>query len=324
MDIKNKIVQPIGQEFEEFKQYYLQQFNSSIELLDNALKHVAGTSGKMMRPMLLLLSAKSCGNINASTFAAASALELLHTASLLHDDVVDESNMRRGLPSLNTVYSNRIAILTGDYLLSSSLYNVAQTKNNEIIEGLAQLGRTLSAGEMLQLELQRTGAYCEEKYLQVIANKTASLFASCGRFGALSANADKESVYRFGRFGELLGICFQIKDDIFDYFNSDIGKPTGSDIKEGKITLPALYALQNSSDEKIKNIARKLGNALPLEDDEITTLIETAKSCGGIEYALARIEEYKSEALSLLDDSLPQDCREALTAYMQYVITREK
>lgn len=324
MDIREKIKQPIEQEFQLFKQFYLQQFSSSVELLDSALKHVAQTSGKMMRPMLLLLAAKSCGRVADATYAAASALELLHTASLLHDDVVDESNMRRGEKSLNAVYSNRIAILTGDYLLSTSLYNVAQTKNNEIIEGLSQLGRTLSAGEMLQLELQRTGGFCEQKYIDVIRNKTASLFACCGRFGALSAGAEAAEVERFGRFGELLGMCFQIKDDIFDYFNSDIGKPTGSDIREGKVTLPALYALKNSTDEKVHIIADKIGRALPLDDDEIQTLIEAAKSCGGIEYALARIEEYKVEALALLGDDIPEECREALTAYLEYVISREK
>lgn len=324
MDIREKIKQPIEQEFVAFKQFYLQQFGSSVELLDSALKHVAQTSGKMMRPMLLLLAAKSCGKVNDSTFAAASALELLHTASLLHDDVVDESNMRRGVKSLNAVYSNRIAILTGDYLLSTSLYNVALTKNNEIIEGLSQLGRTLSTGEMLQLELQHTGGFCEEKYIDVIRSKTASLFACCGRFGALSVGADARMVERFGRFGELLGVCFQIKDDIFDYFNSDVGKPTGSDIREGKVTLPALYAMQNSTDEKVHNIADKLSRALPLSEDEISLLIDAAKSCGGIEYSLARIEEYKAEALALLGNDIPQECREALTAYLQYVISRDK
>lgn len=325
MDIKSIIREPIAREFEEFKQYYLKQFCSSQSLLDSALKHVASTSGKMMRPMLILLAAKSCGNINDSAFAAGAALELLHTASLLHDDVVDESNMRRGVPSLNAVYSNRIAILTGDYLLSTSLYNVAQTKNHEIIEALSQLGRTLSAGEMLQLELQRNGGFCEENYLDVIHNKTASLFASCGRFGALSAGAEVDVVQRFERFGELLGICFQIKDDIFDYYSQDVGKPTGSDIREGKVTLPALYVIANCDDEKVKDIARKLNGGTSLTDEEIALLIEKAKSCGGIDYSLRRIGELRAEALAILDAlDIPEDCRKALAAYLEYAITREK
>lgn len=325
MDIKSIIKKPIVEEFEAFKQFYLQQFSSKQPLLDSALKHVASTSGKMMRPMLILLSAKSCGNVNDSAFAAAAALELLHTASLLHDDVVDESNMRRGVSSLNAVYSNRIAILTGDYLLSTSLYNVAQTKNNEIIEGLAQLGRTLSAGEMLQLELQRSGGFSEENYIRVVRSKTASLFAACGRFGALSAGAAAEVAGSFERFGEILGICFQIKDDIFDYYSQDIGKPTGSDIREGKVTLPALYALSHSTDEKILAIGRKLNDGSALTEDEITLLIETAKSSGGIDYALQRIEEFRIEAHDLLASlHISEDCREALEAYLEYVISREK
>lgn len=325
MDLKSIIREPIVEEFESFKKFYLQQFNSSLSLLDSALKHVAGTSGKMMRPMLILLTAKSCGNVNDSTFAAAAALELLHTASLLHDDVVDESNMRRGVSSLNAVYSNRIAILTGDYLLSTSLYNVAQTKNNEIIEGLSQLGRILSTGEMLQLELQRSGGFSEENYLRVVRNKTASLFASCGRFGALSAGADADVVNSFDRFGEILGICFQIKDDIFDYFSQDVGKPTGSDIREGKVTLPALYVLEKSNNENIRSIGEKLNAGESLSEDEIALLIETAKSDGGIDYALERISEYRAEALALLDSlNIPEKCRKALAAYLEYVIAREK
>lgn len=325
MDIKSIIKKPIAEEFEAFKKFYLQQFSSSQPLLDSALKHVAGTSGKMMRPMLILLSAKSCGSVNDSAFAAAAALELLHTASLLHDDVVDESNMRRGVPSLNAVYSNRIAILTGDYLLSTSLYNVAQTKNNEIIEGLAQLGRTLSSGEMSQLELQRCGGFSEENYLSVVRNKTASLFASCGCFGALSAGADISIVKNFERFGEILGICFQIKDDIFDYYSHDVGKPTGSDIREGKVTLPALYALKHSTDDNIRSIGEKLNNGIALTEDEITALIEAAKSIGGIEYSLKRIEEFRTEALELLHSlTIPDDCRQALTSYLEYVVSRDK
>lgn len=324
MDIRETIKLPIKHEFEAFRQYYSEQFKSSVPLLGSALAYVSDSVGKMMRPMLTLLAAKSVGEINNRTFYAAASLELLHTASLLHDDVVDESNMRRGALSLNAVYSNRIAILAGDYLFSSSLYNSALTQNAEIIEALSQLGRTLSSGEMLQLQLQQKGGFCEEKYFEVIKCKTASLFACCARFGALSAGASQEVASRFERFGELLGICFQIKDDIFDYSNADIGKPTGSDMREGKITLPALYVLANSSDEIIPVISEKLEKGISLSESEIEKLINLSNSCGGIEYAVSRLEEYKSEALFLLDESIPCDCRSAMSAYLEYVVTREK
>lgn len=325
MDIREIIKLPIKTEFDAFGKYYAEQFKNGIPLLGSALEHVNNSVGKMMRPMLVLLAAKSVGTINRSTFYAATSLELLHTASLLHDDVVDESNMRRGVPSLNAVYSNRIAILTGDYLFSSSLYNASLTRNHEITEGLSQLGRTLASGEMMQLQLQSSGGFCEDYYYEVIRCKTASLFACCARFGALSVGADEATVAKLGRFGELLGICFQIKDDIFDYFNSDIGKPTGSDMREGKITLPALYVLSNSNDSTLLAINEKLQKGgSDLDETEISILIEAAKTGGGVEYAMSRIQQYKTEALSLLDDAIPADCREALSAYLEYVISRDK
>ncbi len=324
MDVKNKIQLPIKAELEAFKQFYSEQFNSHVALLNKALAHVSDSSGKMMRPMLVLLTAKSLGEVCENTYLAASALELLHTASLLHDDVVDESDMRRGKLSLNAVYSNRIAILTGDYLFSSSLFNAAQTKNNEIIELLSSLGRTLSEGEMLQLELQNNGGYSEERYFNVIKCKTAVLFATCARFGALSVGANKNMVDDFTRFGELIGICFQLKDDIFDYYDTDIGKPTGSDMREGKITLPALYTLNHISSPFTDNIKNKLEQAEALEEDEIDMLIELSKSCGGIEYTQRKIDEYHAEALSLLPVDIPVECRQALEAYLDYVVARSK
>ncbi len=324
MDIRETIQLPIRSELHSFKQYYSQQFKSIVPLLDSALEHVGASVGKMMRPMLLLLVAKSFGEINEKSYTAAAALELLHTASLLHDDVVDESHIRRGAPSLNAVYSNRIAILTGDYLFSSSLYNAALTQRNDIIEGLSQLGRTLSAGEMMQLELQQSGGFSEEKYLKVIECKTASLFACCARFGALSVDADTDIVNRMELFGRLLGICFQIKDDIFDYYNSDIGKPTGSDMREGKITLPALYVISHAKSSAVDTINAKLQKGVLLDENEISYLIELSKSEGGVEYALSVIERYKAQALSLLADDIPAECRNALVAYLEYAVSREK
>ncbi len=320
------IQQPIEVEFTAFKEYYATLFRSNIPLLDRALSHVSRSSGKMMRPMLVLLTAKSVsGTVCECTNYAAAALELLHTASLLHDDVVDESPMRRSLPSLHTLFSNRIAILAGDYIFSSSLQNAAMTKNVEIIENLSILGQSLSKGELLQLQLQQNGGFSEDNYIEVIRNKTASLFATCCRFGALSVGADSAATDAFARFGELLGICFQIKDDIFDYYDSaELGKPTGSDMREGKITLPALYVLNNSNDPFVQELLSKLNEGYTMNDSEIDTLIELSKEQGGVEYALRRIEDFRAEALSVIPSSVPDDLREALTLYLDFVISRNK
>lgn len=324
MDLKTAIQAPIKQEFEVFKEYYNAQFNSEIPLLNSTLRSVSSSVGKMMRPMLLLLAAKSCGAVSPVTHAAAASLELLHTASLLHDDVVDESSMRRSLPSLNALYGNRIAILTGDYLFSLSLSNAAKTKNIEIIEQLSQLGCALSSGEIMQLQVQRNGVYDEENYLNIIKGKTASLFASCAYIGALSVGANESVAIDFRKFGELLGICFQIKDDIFDYYTSDIGKPTGSDMREGKITLPALYVLRTSSAPLAAAINDKLASGKELDEMEIESLIELSKKEGGVQYALDKIEQLRTEALACLPPAIPVDCRDALVAYLDYVISREK
>ena len=217
MDLISIIKKPIVEEFENFNRYYLEQFNSSVSLLKETLDYVAHSTGKQMRPLLLILVAKSLGKMGNETYAAATSLELLHLASLLHDDVIDESDMRRGVKSLNSLYTNRIAILSGDYLFSTSLYNASLTKNVEIIEMLSKMGQTLSAGEIMQLEQQYKLNYSEERYFKVIEAKTASLFKCCASFAALSVGADEKSVEDYGRFGELLGCCFQIVDDIFDY-----------------------------------------------------------------------------------------------------------
>ena len=320
------IQQPIEAEFNIFKEYYATLFRSNVPLLDRALAHVSRSSGKMMRPMLVLLTAKSiAGRVGECTNYAAASLELLHTASLLHDDVVDESPMRRGMPSLHTLFSNRIAILSGDYIFSSSLQTAALTKNVDIIGSLAQLGQQLSKGELLQMQLQQSGGFSEENYIEVIRNKTASLFATCCRFGALSVGADAATVDAFSRFGELLGICFQIKDDIFDYFSSDeLGKPTGSDMREGKITLPALYVLKNSDTPFATELLAKLSEGYTMGDDEVKTLLQMSRELGGIDYANRRIEEFRAEALAEIPAQVPAELREALTQYLDYAISRNK
>lgn len=324
MDYLATIQAPIVKEIDDFNNYFRKQFTSNVELLNSALSHVSESTGKLMRPMLVLLVAKSLGDVTERAFAAASAMELLHSASLLHDDVIDESDMRRGRPSLNVAFNNNIAVLTGDYLFSQALNNAARTGDIRIIEELANLGKELSSGEVMQVELEQEGTYSEENYFKVIYNKTASLFVCSALCAVYSVGGNDEYASAFANYGKCVGICFQIKDDIFDYFNNDIGKPTGSDMREGKITLPALYVLNNSLNPFISSIKEKISSGINLDEKEIETLIEIAKSEGGVEYARSCIEKYRTDAIASLPKDIPVELHDALVAYMDYVIQREK
>ena len=307
-----------------FNSYFESQFKSDLPLLDSALRYVNEGTGKKMRPILLLLVAKYLGNLNIKMLASASAMEMLHTASLLHDDVIDESDKRRGRPSVNVAYNNSIAVLVGDYILSQSLNNAATTRDYRIVEELSILGKALTRGELMQLDLQRNGSYSEENYISVIKYKTASLFVCCCACAVYSADADTEMLERFKKFGENIGICFQIKDDLFDYYSNDVGKPTGSDMREGKITLPALYVLENSNNPILESIRAKLSASQFLDENEIGQLIRISIEEGGIGYAENMIERYRYEALALLPEDISDELREALTAYIDYVIKRDK
>ena len=320
----NTITRPIEKEMAMFNSYFESQFKSDLPLLDSALRYVNEGTGKKMRPILLLLVAKYLGNLNIKMLASASAMEMLHTASLLHDDVIDESDTRRGRPSVNIAYNNSIAVLVGDYILSQSLNNAATTRDYRIVEELSILGKALTRGELMQLDLQRNGSYSEENYISVIKYKTASLFVCCCACAVYSADADTEMLERFKKFGENIGICFQIKDDLFDYYSNDVGKPTGSDMREGKITLPALYVLENSNNPVLEPIRAKLTASQFLDENEIGQLIRISIEEGGIGYAENMIERYRSEALALLPDDISDELREALTAYIDYVIKRDK
>ena len=320
----NTITRPIEKEMAMFNSYFESQFKSDLPLLDSALRYVNGGTGKKMRPILLLLVAKYLGNVNIKMLASASAMEMLHTASLLHDDVIDESDKRRGRPSVNVAYNNSIAVLVGDYILSQSLNNAATTRDYRIVEELSILGKALTRGELMQLDLQRSGSYNEENYISVIKYKTASLFVCCCACAVYSADADNDMLDRFKKFGENIGICFQIKDDLFDYYSNDVGKPTGSDMREGKITLPALYVLANSNNPLLEPVRAKLSASQYLDENEIEQLIRISIEEGGIRYAENMIEHYRSEALALLPDDIADELREALTAYIDYVIKRNK
>ena len=278
-----------------------------------------------MRPMLILLIAKNYGGISSVTQHSAVGLELLHTASLVHDDVVDESKERRGQASVNAEYNNKVAVLVGDYVLSTALLNVALTNNTHIVQSLAELGRTLSNGEILQLSNIQNSEFSEEVYYEVIKMKTAALFEACCEIGAMSANATEEDLEKAKTFGRNLGIIFQIRDDIFDYYDSkEIGKPTGNDMSEGKLTLPVLYALNSTEDEEMKTIARKV-KSRDVSQEEISRLVAFTKANGGIEYAEQKMLELRSQCLQFIDaDSVTEEIRIALTAYIDYVIQRNK
>lgn len=278
-----------------------------------------------MRPMLILLIAKNYGGISSVTQHSAVGLELLHTASLVHDDVVDESKERRGQASVNAEYNNKVAVLVGDYVLSTALLNVALTNNTHIVQSLAELGRTLSNGEILQLSNIQNSEFSEEVYYEVIKMKTAALFEACCEIGAMSANATEEDLEKAKTFGRNLGIIFQIRDDIFDYYDSkEIGKPTGNDMAEGKLTLPVLYALNSTDDEEMKAIARKV-KSRDVSQEEISRLVAFTKANGGIEYAEQKMLELRSQCLQFIDaESVTEEIRIALTAYIDYVIQRNK
>ena len=323
MDFLSLIKQPIGAELEEFVQLFDKSLSGKDGMLGQALDHIRNRSGKRMRPMLILLIAKNFGLVNEATQHAAVGLELLHTASLVHDDVVDESEERRGQASVNASYNNKVAVLVGDYILSTALLSVSFTHSDEIVKELAELGRTLSNGEILQLTNIRNQEISEDVYYQVIKQKTAALFETCAGIGALSVDASKEKVEAARKFGQNVGIIFQIRDDIFDYFESkEIGKPTGNDMAEGKITLPLIYALNKKDDVEMKNLAAKV-KAGTVNQDEIARLVAFAKESGGIDYAEQRMNDFHRDASLFIERFVDEpSLKAALNAYLDFVIKR--
>ena len=323
MDYLKLIKQPIEHDLLDFIDLFNQALTHDDGLLSQALAHIRQRGGKRMRPMLILLMAKNYGQVSSVTQHAAVGLELLHTASLVHDDVVDESTERRGQASVNATYDNKVAVLVGDFILSTALLHVSKTGNQRIVEYLAELGRTLAAGEILQLTNIQNQEISEEVYYQIIKNKTAALFEACASIGALSAGASDEDVKRAAQFGQNLGIMFQIRDDIFDYYDSkEIGKPTGNDMAEGKLTLPVIYALNHSHMDSMMTLARKVKSG-GVNADEIAVLVEFAKQAGGIEYAEQRMQDYRQQCQRYIDDDVKSESiRLALTSYVDYVIQR--
>ncbi|HCD77068.1 MAG TPA: octaprenyl-diphosphate synthase [Prevotella sp.] len=325
MDYISRIKQPIESELSDFNELFNEALSHTDGLLSQALAYIRQRTGKRMRPMLILLMARNYGSVSEVTQHAAVGLELLHTASLVHDDVVDESEERRGQASVNATYDNKVAVLVGDYLLSTALLHVAYTRNTDIVRYLAELGRTLASGEILQLSNISNEKISEDVYYQVIKQKTAALFEACCAIGALSAGASEEDIELAKLFGQNLGIIFQIRDDIFDYYDStEIGKPTGNDMAEGKLTLPVIYALNSTEDSEMKELAYKVKER-SASQEEIHRLVAFAKANGGIEYAEQRMNDFHQEAMRFIDVHVKdKELKDSLVAYLDYVVRRDK
>jgi len=317
------IKRPILAEMQMFEKTFGEALSTDNPLLLSVNDYVLQKSGKQLRPMLVLLTAKLCGEVNKSTIFGALSLELLHTASLIHDDVVDDTLERRGKPSINARWTNKIAILSGDYILSKSLGCATKTDNLPILKSIANIGMQLSDGELLQLVNAQFSETAEANYFTIIRKKTALLFSTCTEVGGLSVNANEESLVHLRNFGEYLGICFQIKDDVFDYSeNLKIGKPTGNDIRDGKVTLPLIYALLNTQGDEREKVLSMIDNReFSLENIQFITRF--ALENGGVEYALTQMELFKNKAIEELNGFDDSDVKNSLIKCAEYTASRE-
>lgn len=323
MDSLQLIRKPIEEEMGKYKEVFATYLTHTNPLLNEVLGQVGMRSGKMMRPILVLLSAKLFGDISESALKTAAALEFFHTASLVHDDVVDASDKRRGMPSVNSAYNNKIAVLVGDFILANALQCVHETSSVRLVSILSKCAQRLASGELLQMHSVHNQEISEKVYFEIIRNKTAALFGACSESGAVMGNASEEEVETLKNFGEMLGICFQIRDDIFDYEHDEsIGKPTGNDMQEGKLTLPVIHALYKVNDEDMFVIAHKVkdGEATP---EDVMRLVEFTKANGGIEYAYEMMGRYASDAKALLDKYPDSPVKSSLLHYVDYAIGRK-
>lgn len=321
LDIQH-LALPVAEEMERSRQQYDQLLHHPNPLLDKVLRHFSEHKGKMMRPMLTLLCAKIFGEIDSKTISTALSFEFFHNASLVHDDIVDDSNERRGTPSLNAVFGNKIAVLAGDYLLALGLRLSSSTNDHLLTDMLAQAAQEIVSGEFLQLGNIENHHISEEVYYKIIRAKTAALFATCAKAGAEAVNAAPQDVKNMERLGEIIGICFQIKDDIFDYIaGNEIGKPTGNDMLEGKLTLPVIHALLTSQNQEMLSLAIRVkeGNVTA---QEIASLVDFTIQNHGIEYAIQTMEKFAEEARTLLLQYPDTPVRSSLLQYVDYVIER--
>lgn len=317
------IKRPIANELKEFESHFRNAMKSKVALLDRIMYYIVQRKGKQMRPMFVFLTAKLLGNVNESTYHAASLIELLHTATLVHDDVVDDSNERRGFFSINALWKNKIAVIVGDYLLSKGLLVAVENDEFKLLKILSVAVKDLSEGELLQIEKARRLDIDEEVYYEIIRQKTASLIAAACSAGAASATKDEATIEKIRLLGEKIGIAFQIKDDLFDFGTDDVGKPLGIDIKEKKMTLPLIYALSKSPRSEKRHIINLIKRHSH-KKKKVAEVIDYVRNSGGLEYATKAMYHYREEAFKILDEFEDNDARTALKALVTYVTERKK
>ena len=324
MKVVERIKEPIYQEMELFEEKFTQSMYSKVALLNRITHFIVNRKGKQMRPMFVFLVAKLLGEgkVNERTYRGAAVIELIHTATLVHDDVVDDSNKRRGFFSINALWKNKIAVLVGDYLLSKGLLLSIENEDFDLLKIISVAVREMSQGELLQIEKARNLDITEEVYYEIIRQKTATLLAACCAIGAQAIDAPPEEVKKMHRFGEILGMAFQIKDDLFDYSEQKIGKPTGIDIKDQKMTLPLIYTLSVVSKTEKRAMINIIKNHNK-DKRKILQLIVLVKEKGGFDFAISKMEAYRKEALELLFEFPKNQYRDALELMLNYVIERK-
>ena len=317
------IKRPIDLEMKLFEEKFYASMQSNVALLDKVTRFIVTTKGKQMRPMFVFLCAKLIGEVNDKTYRGASMIELIHTATLVHDDVVDESFKRRNFFSINALWKNKIAVLVGDYLLSKSVLLSTDHKDFDLLAVIARTIREMSEGELLQLEKARKLDITEEVYYEIIRMKTATLIAACCEIGVLSKNADENLAKKMQEFGTYTGMAFQIKDDLFDYLSKNIiGKPVGIDIKEQKMTLPLIYSLKNANEKDRKYYFKTIKN-YNNDSKRVKELIAFVKSSGGMEYAISVMKDFQQKAKNILQQFPDSEAKDSLKLMLDYVIERK-
>ena len=323
MNSLEALQKPIADVLEQYKQQFEETLQSDNPLLQQAIDHLLQKKGKLVRPTLVFLSAKLSGTVNQRVYDVALALELLHTASLVHDDVVDESDRRRGQASVNALMTNQIAVLVGDFLLSRALHHAALTGDTKVVDVIANLGQTLADGELLQLANLDEEKLDEASYYMVVRKKTSSLFAVAAQLGVLASGGSEEEAERMRRFGHLVGTCFQLRDDIFDYdTKTDVGKPAGNDMKEGKLTLPVIHVINKTKDEEMLSKALKVRRGEATQE-EIDDLVAFTIDNEGIEYAYWAMNEFRMMADGLIDESKDPAIVESLHSLVSFMAERK-
>lgn len=325
MKIVEQIKQPIAFEMDLFEQKFLLSMSSKVALLNRITHYIVNRKGKQMRPMFVFLVAKMINNgeVNERTYRGASVIELIHTATLVHDDVVDDSNRRRGFFSVNALWKNKIAVLIGDYLLSKGLLLSIDNNDFDLLKIISVAVREMSEGELLQIEKARQLDITETVYYDIIRQKTATLIAACCSLGAASVKPNSAEVETLRKFGELIGMAFQIKDDLFDYGEEQIGKPTGIDIKEQKMTLPLIYVLNTCSKNEKSWLINSVKNH-NRDKNRVKDVIAFVKQQGGLDYAVAKMKDFQTQALHLLDQYPESEFKASLILMVNYVIDRKK